>query len=95
MNWGTETLPGNRDGQRGKVTGEGQGETWKLEPGTRNRRLKLENGNTSAKRERPRGNLEARPKNGTLLGNGTGEPEQPQVASGEWTGAGKTDLKNG
>jgi hypothetical protein len=37
--------------------------------------LEPKNEYTSEKRERPRGNLEAQPKNGTLLENGYREPE--------------------
>jgi hypothetical protein len=33
--------------------------------------------------------------NGTLLGNGIGEPEKPLSASEERTGAGETVLENG
>jgi hypothetical protein len=57
---GNRTLSGIRNGQRGKVIGKGQRETWKQEPKTRIWRLGLKIGKTSEKRERPRGNPEAR-----------------------------------
>jgi hypothetical protein len=63
-------------GDRRNAVGErGNPRTGGKEPGARNRGLELKNGNTSEKRGRPRGNLEAQPKTGTLLGNEAGEPE--------------------
>jgi hypothetical protein len=80
------TGKGNRQRPRGNL----EARTGDKEPKTGTE--KREN---SEKQGRPRGNLEAQLKNGTLLGNGIGEPEKPPAASEERKGAGETDLENG